>query len=225
MVTLLVKAATECVSGVENLFANGDGKDPKTFPDYGQYVPKHEFQAFLHVLPFLWADEKYWYRDPRTLPWEVIMPFITEINDRRAQFMNVLFLVLDKSMWGWRPKTSVTGGFPNITFEPRKPVDLGAMVRNAVEAITGIMVFQDPVADLTSQRLKKHMQDDNVLHTPHGAGAEGGRLPVHVAEVLRQVEGSRLKEGGWVCGDAWFGSVMTAVELMIRMKVHSSECP
>ena len=100
MITLLVKAATECVSGVDNLFANGHGKDPKAFPDYGQYCPKHEFQAFMHVLPYLWADEKYWYRDPRTLPWEVMMPFITEVNDRRAQLMNVVFLVLDETMWG-----------------------------------------------------------------------------------------------------------------------------
>ena len=103
-------------------------------------------------------------------------------------------------------------------------MDLGAMVRNAVEAITGIMVFQDPVANITSQQLKKYMQDDNALHTPHGAGPEGGRLPVHVAEDLRQVEGSCLKESGWVCGDAWFGSVMSVVELMVRRKVHSSEC-
>ena len=43
MMTLLVKAATECVSGVDNLFGNGNNKDPKAYPDYGQYVPKHEF--------------------------------------------------------------------------------------------------------------------------------------------------------------------------------------
>ena len=83
-------------------------------------------------------------------------------------------MILDKAMWGWRPKTSVTGGFLNITHEPRKPVNLGAMTRNAVKAITGIMVLQDPVADLTSQRLKVYMQEDNVLHTPHRAGPEGG---------------------------------------------------
>ena len=43
MVTLPVKAATECVSGVDKLFANGHAKDPKAFLNYGQYVPKHEF--------------------------------------------------------------------------------------------------------------------------------------------------------------------------------------
>ena len=98
------------------------------------------------------------------------------------------------------------------------------MARNAVEAIPGILVFKDPVADLTSQLPKEHMQEDNVLHTPHGAGPKGGRLLVHVTEVLRRVEGSHLKKGGWVCGDTWFGSVTSVAELMIRKSVHSSEC-
>ena len=53
VVTLLVKAVAECVSGVDNLFANRNNKDPTTYPDSGQYVPKHEFQAFMHVLPYL----------------------------------------------------------------------------------------------------------------------------------------------------------------------------
>ena len=44
----------------------------------------------------------------------------------------------------------------------------------------------------------------------------------HVAEVLRQVEGAQVPEGGWCGGDAWFGSVMSCVELMVRMKVFST---
>ena len=79
------------------------------------YVPKHEFQTFMHVLPYMWADEQYWYRDPRTLPWEVIMPFITKIKNLRALLMIVLFMVLNETMWGWRLKTFVSGRFPNIT--------------------------------------------------------------------------------------------------------------
>jgi hypothetical protein len=36
-------------------------------------------------------------------------------------------------------------GLPNYTYEPRKPVPLGAMLRNGVECISGILVFQDVV--------------------------------------------------------------------------------
>ena len=40
--------------------------------------------------------------------------------------------------------------------------------------------------------------------------------------MLRQVEGANLAEGGWTGGDAWFGSVMSSIELMIRFKVYST---
>ena len=119
------------------------------------------------------------------------MPFIQGINGKRHKLLKVLLMVLDETMWGWRPKTSATGGLPNITYEPRKPVNLDPMAHDAVEAITEIMTFQDPVTDLTSQRLKAHMQTDNLLHLPGG-----GILPVHVAEALRQAEGGNIIKRG-----------------------------
>ena len=124
--------------------------------------------------------------------------------------MKVYFLVLNKSMFGFCPKASPCDGFPNITYEPRKPVDIRAMIRNALEAITGIFVFQDPVEDITSQRLKEYMQENTTLHLPGG-----GDVPVHTAEVLRQAQGANVERGGWVCGDAWFGSIMSSVELKV----------
>ena len=53
--------------------------------------------------------------------------------------------MFDKSMSGWRPKTSKRGGLPHISHEPRKPVPLGTMIRNAVECTTGIFVHHDLV--------------------------------------------------------------------------------
>jgi len=52
-----------------------------------------------------------------------------------------VLLMLDESMSAWRPKTSKYGGLPNYTFEPRKPVPLGTMFKNAVECITGIFMY------------------------------------------------------------------------------------
>jgi hypothetical protein len=51
-----------------------------------------------------------------------------------------------------------------------------------------------------------------------------GNPPImgHTAEVLRQVQGSGLNAGGWVGGDAWFGSVMTCVEVWKRFGVYST---
>ena len=65
-----------------------------------------------------------------------------------------------------------------------------------------------------------------MLPTPHpGLVPRVGVCPFMLQRCFAgQVEGSRLKKGGWVCGNAWFGSVTSVVELMIRKGVHSSEC-
>ena len=47
-------------------------------------------------------------------------------------------------------------------------------------------------------------------------------MPAQTAEVLRQAQGACVVPGGWVGGDAWFGSIMSCVELMKRLQVHST---
>ncbi len=47
-------------------------------------------------------------------------------------------------------------------------------------------------------------------------------INVHASEVLRQVKGAGIPEGGWVGGDAWFGSVMSAVEVKKHFNVEST---
>jgi hypothetical protein len=41
-------------------------------------------------------------------------------------------------------------------------------------------------------------------------------IAVHAAEVLHQVDGTKISPGGWVGGDAWFGSVLSTVEVVIQ---------
>ena len=122
---------------------------------------------------------------------------------------------MDESMSAWRPKTSQFGGLPNLTYEPRKPKPLGTMFKNGVEATTGIMVTQDVVQGSSEQRDKKY--DGEVsslpLHEP---------VMAHVAETLRQCESANLVKGGWVGGDAWFGSIPCVVELMNKLGVYST---
>ena len=58
-ITLLIKAASECHKGIDNLWADGNGAGAREYPAYGQYIPKHYMKAFFHVLPLLWAPEEY----------------------------------------------------------------------------------------------------------------------------------------------------------------------
>lgn len=213
----MIAATLEVERGCENLFKRGRSDGFKDYPDYGQYLPEGYMHAFICGLPFLWAEKKYWYMDARDLPWDLIIPFVDEYNKKRVEILRVLYLMLDESMSGWRPKTSKRGGLPNITHEPRKPVPLGTMLRNAVECVTGIFVHHDIAQTTSEQWQKKYLNPPVASCLPKVES-----ISYHTAEVLRQAEDSNVEEGGWVGGDAWFGSVESCVELRKRRNLYST---
>lgn len=213
----MIAATLEVERGCENLFRRGQSDGYKDFPDYGQHLPINYMKAFICGLPFLWAEKKYWYMPARDLPWDLIFPFVNEYNKKRLEILRVIYLVLDESMSGWRPKTSKTGGLPNISYEPRKPVPLGTMLRNAVECVTGIFVHHDISQSPTDQWKKKWLSPPVASSLP-----KTEHISHHTAEVLRQAEESEVEKGGWVGGDAWFGSIESGVELMKRLGLFST---
>ena len=75
-------------------------------------------------------------------------------------------------------------------------------------------MYQDVVQNPEVQGAKKYFGETSLLP------GNSTILP-STAEVLRQVEGAGIPEGGWAGGDAWFGSVATTVEVMKRLGVHS----
>jgi hypothetical protein len=88
------------------------------------------FKVFRSVAPFAWNGKINWYTDKRDQPWEIFLPCLASCNKRRRKLTKTLFLILDESIPGWRPKPSKLGGLPNFTFEPQKPVPLGTMFKN-----------------------------------------------------------------------------------------------
>jgi hypothetical protein len=209
---LIIAASLEIEHGIENLWSTvSDGFKPP--PDYGQYIPEHYFRAFVCGFPLLWSPKELWYSD--YIPWESFKPFIEAFNQKRRKLLNVVYMLMDESMSAWWPKTSATGGLPNVTYEPRKPKPLGTMFKNGVEATTGIMVTQDIVEGAASQQEKKYVGDESSL--PRGEPIMG-----HVAETLRQCESANMADGGWVGGDAWFGSIPCVVELKNKMNIFST---
>jgi hypothetical protein len=127
----------------------------------------------------------------------------------------MVYLLMDESMSAWRPKTSATGGLPNVTYKPRKQKPLGTMFKNCISGTTGILDTQDVVEGSTSQREKKYDGEESSLpmHKP---------IMAHVAETLRQCESGNVVEGGWVSGDTWFGLIPCVVELKKKMNVYST---
>ena len=213
--TIMIAAVSEIETGVENLWKRGRSTGRKEYPNFGRYMKKNEFKAFQSAAAFCFAEKKYWYIDKRDRPWDIFLPCLQNYNERRQQLIKTILLMLDESMSGWRPKTSKLGGLPNYTFEPRKPVPLGTMFRNGVECRSGCIVFQDIVQNPEHQHTKKYQDEPSSL-------PDGSTIKAHTAEVLRQVEGANVAKGRWVGGDAWFGSVASAVEIMKNLQVHST---
>ena len=212
---LMIAAATEVDVGVENLWLRGKSNGRRNYPNFGRYIQQNTFKAFQHAAPYCFCDKQYWYIDRQDRPWEIFLPCLNSFNDRRKHLIKLNLLMLDESMSGWRPKTSKLGGLPNYTYEARKPVPLGTMFRNSVECVSGCLVFQDIVQLPEVQSRKKYFGELSSL-----PGME--EIKATTSEVLRQVEGSGVKKGGWVGGDAWFGSIMSSVEVYKRFGVHST---
>jgi hypothetical protein len=129
--------------------------------------------------------------------WGMFLPCLNKFNERRKN-------ILDESMYGWCPKTTMTGGLPKLTWETRKPVSLGTMFRNGVEASTDILVYQSVV---NHDEVMKQI----LYYAERSSFPNGVEIGAHTAEVLRQVEGADVVDSGWVGSDTWFGSVLTAV--------------
>jgi hypothetical protein len=166
-VLAMVAAASEMENGM-SCWKAGKGPGRKFYPDFGQWVPRDEMLCFKLCAAFMWADEKWWFEDRRDIDWDSFMPAVKAWNLARTKACVSWLLMLDEAMSGWKPKNSKTGGMPNLTFEPRKPVDLGTMFRNSAECHTGIFVHIDPVMCPERQDLKKHATTPN--HLPHGPG-------------------------------------------------------
>ena len=63
----------------------------------------------------------------------MLLPCLRKNDERRIILMAFFFLVLDKSMSRWFPKTSKLGVVPNYTHEPKKLVLLGTILKNDAE--------------------------------------------------------------------------------------------
>ena len=221
--SLMIAAVTEAETGVDNLWKDGQGKGRHAHPNFGRHMPKNHFKAFLAAAPFAFCDKQLWCCDKRDRDWEMFQPCLGSLNEKRQNLFKVMLIVLDESMSQWRPKTTKCGGLPNVAHEPRKPVPLGTQFKNAVECLSGCFSHQDVVQGVERQRRKKHCFVDGArLLQKRSCVPTAPPIASAAAETLRQAEGSRVEPGGWVGGDAWFGSVQAATEVKRTCDVCSA---
>jgi hypothetical protein len=213
--TLLIAAASEIGNGVKNLWNRGPANRQREYTDFRRYVSENMFKAFKAAAHFCWCYSDYWYKDKRDLTWDIFLLMLSQFNERRQSFVSIILLMVDESMSGWRPKSTKTGGLPKLSWEPRRPVPLGTTFRNGTECTSDILMFQDIVQDAEVMKVKEYVGEKSSM--PNGM-----EIPAHAAEVLRQIEGAKVVEGGWCGGDAWFGSMVTALEVKKRLCADST---
>jgi len=131
--------------------------------------------------------------------------------------------MLDETMMAWLPKNSATGGLPNMTNCPRKPKSIGTELRDAAHGDCGVVLHaQVAMQPVNTQQLKHFGEKSCVPLSPP--------IGVATSEVLRTAEHAmgdcrNLPPGApnrWLVADAWFGSIVTAVELYHRLGITSS---
>eukprot|EP00873_Tetraselmis_striata_P006958 jgi/Tetstr1/427222/TSEL_017410.t1 len=98
-------------------------------------------------------------------------------------------------MSAYQPRSTKTGGLPNISFIKRKPKPLGTEGKTACDCATGVMIHFEIQEGRDAMRLMKE-------HAPE--------LGVTAACTLRMAERS-APAGATVLGDSWFASVKAAI--------------
>lgn len=202
-IMLTIAATGEAGHGTD-LWLNSDaGRKPS--PNFGQYVNELDFKIFREVLVIANTKPEYYFVGKRDRTWDVFVPFITSYNNKRASLMTVTSIIIDEEMISWVPNNTTTGGLPNITYEPRKPLPLGTMVKNSVCTVTGVQVFKNIVMSPEIMRERGYVGKPSQLPNKEAISAA-------TAETLLQIKGSRVVKDGVARGDGWFGSVQVVVE-------------
>ena len=112
-----------------NLSKSGPSEGRKQYPNFLMYSSMNDFKAFKNAAACFFLDEERWYTDKRDIMWDAFLPILQGKNDKHASLFGKVLLMLDESMVGWQPKMTKTRGLSNIPFQPRKPVDLGLMLK------------------------------------------------------------------------------------------------
>ena len=128
---LLIGAAEFGCRGV-NLWREGDqstsGEEEYwdsmvAHPQFDNNMKFYRFKDFRHFLPLVFhSAELKELGDPW---WQFEDAILQFNNNRRLRVQSFPWLVVDESMSAWRPRTTATGGLPNISFIVRKPEPLG----------------------------------------------------------------------------------------------------
>ena len=92
-------------------------------PEFDKVMKLYRWKEFRHFLPFAFQNLNLKAKDD---PWWKFDGAVEAFNNNRYEKVQIsLWLIIDETMSAWRPRTTPTGGLPNISFILRKPEPLG----------------------------------------------------------------------------------------------------
>jgi hypothetical protein len=102
-------------------------------------MPYYRFNDIKACFPWAFQDRTKDDKDEESYdPWHMVMLIVNEYNKNRHDWVaSSVRKVLDETMSAFRPRTSKTGGFPNISYILRKPEPLGAEFKDIACSKTG----------------------------------------------------------------------------------------
>jgi len=102
-----------------------------------------------------------------------------------------------------------------LALEPPTLLNAGTMFKNAADALLKCILHNEVQEGKAGMADKKYRGEKSSM--------PGGKLiGATTASTLRLIEDSGVERGGLACADAWFGSVMSAVEARKRLGVFTT---
>lgn len=178
-------------------------------PNFATYMPFGRFKAIKGSFPAAFATEDVAKRRPPGTeghdPWWPVLGLIDAFNENRKHTVAASRVkTFDESMSGWQPRTTKTGGLPNISFIMRKPVPLGTEFKNVCCSVTGIMLYVEV------QRGKDGMKKKHPSNGIYGA-TTGCTYRLSQASNKCGLHDKELKNRRELhYADSWFASVKSA---------------
>ena len=202
-----------------------------------RFVTKKRFVEVVAIIPFMWAADSEWSRDPSNHTYDMVREMLCTLGTKRSKQLSTRKKTLDEDMFEHKPKHKKSGELPRIAYEPRKPVDTGTEFKTLRCAFTSLTLVMEVCEGINNkidagESLKKWHKQAKL-----GGWGAGAAVDIRTVEtgggLDKGADGKHLQQGSVTCKDAHFGSILDAV--MIKqlfnqeshsiIKNNSSGCP
>lgn len=150
----ILVGAIQFVARGRSLFRETKRRGLSPHPDFGQYLSEGKFEKIKTVVSWAFSGS-----DSMGDPWYRFRGGILGFNENRARtIIKSNIKTPDETMIAWEPRTTKTGGLPNISFIKRKPSPLGTELKSVADGRHGVMLFLEIQEGKTAMRTKSYVK-------------------------------------------------------------------